>query len=403
MINKLTDRKINAIKATEKEQNIGDGGGLWLRVQSRKNGGGRSFYIRCNYGGKAKRFSIGQYPAISLAKAREERDRAKEALAMGRDPAVFSRTTVGVGTVRGLADTWQKTVLSTHADGGAKIIGHFEHDIFPFIGDQPASTVTHDQIVTLIEAIVQRGAKVKASKVLSWLRAMYAFGIRRRIVQADPTAGLRAKDVGAGEFARSRNLSWLEIEELGKKIPKAGLPRRIEAALWALLATGCRPGELRLAKTEHTDLQKREWWLPETKNNTEHVIHLSDFAVKQFTVLLEYSEHGWLLAGRRPGKPVSDSFLRKLIGDRISTVHRSKTTQYFGTLRLSNGPWRLHDLRRTMASRMGDLGVSPHVIEACLNHMPPGIRAVYQRQEYLTERQQAFDQWGQALASRTQG
>lgn len=403
MINKLTDRKIKSIKPTDKEQNFGDGGGLWLRVLPSQKGGGKSFYMRCNYAGKAKRFSVGGYPAISLAKAREARDKVKEALAEGRDPAIFTNVSVDVNTVRGLAETWQQSVLSSHADGGAKIIGHFEHDIFPFIGDQPASTVTHDQIVTLIEAIVQRGAKVKASKVLSWLRAMYAFGIRRRLVQTDPTAGLKAKDVGAGEFARSRNLSWKEIEELGRKIPLAGLPRRIEAALWALLATGCRPGELRLARTEHIDLKKREWWLPETKNNTEHVIHLSSFAVKQFTMLLEYSEHGWLLAGRRPGQPVSDSFLRKLIGDRISTVHRSKTTKYFGTLKLSNGPWRLHDLRRTMASRMGDLGISPHVIEACLNHMPPGIRAVYQRQEYLTERRQAFDQWGQALESRTQG
>lgn len=160
------------------------------------------------------------------------------------------------------------------------------------------------------------------------------------------------------------------------------------------MATGCRPCELRVAKPEHIDLERKEWRLPETKNTTEHLIHLSDFTVEQFTILLEFSEHGWLLPAIKAGRHVSEGFLRKLIGERVSSVHHDRPTRYFGTLMLSTGPWTLHDLRRMMSSKMGDLGIDPHIIDACQNHKPKGMREVYQRREYVAKRRHAFNLWG---------
>ena len=67
--------------------------------------------------------------------------------------------------------------------------------------------------------------------------------------------------------------------------------------------------------------------------------------------------------------------------------------------------WRLHDLRRTVATRMADIGVLPHVIEAVLNHISghkAGVAGVYNRSQYGPERRQALDQWGahvEALAA----
>lgn len=397
VLNKLNPTKIAKLKPSDCEQNVGDGGGLWLRVQPQSKGGAKSFYFRYSFGGKAKKISLGTFPGTSLADARGRRIEAVEALEAGRDPAFFIGVGAGAMTVRQLAELWKSTVLSTHADRGEKIFRALEFDLLKKCGGQAAATVTHDQIVSVLDEMVSRGAKAKASKMLAWMRQMFAFAIRRRIITADPVAGLKARDVGASEGTRERNLSFDEIAELAEKTPGAGLPLRTEAAMWILLATGVRTIELRTAKVVDVHIESGIWYIPETKNGRAHVVHISDFAAQWFDVLLNNADAEYLLPGRHPKRPIGDELLRKTIGERISTVKRKKGTQYAGTLLLSGGKWSLHDLRRTMASRMGDLGVEPHVIEACLNHVKGGIEGVYQRQQYLSERKAAFEVWGQKL------
>jgi len=394
--NKLSVSKINAVKPIDKEQVIGDGGGLWLRVRPLGVGGGKSFIFRYKFGGKSKKLHIGKFPDVGLAEAREKKLDFKKALAKGRDPAFYSASGEGE-TVKELFELWEGAVLVDHADKGVKIRGHFEFDVFPFMGDQVAKSVEHDQIIDVIERIVRRGAKAKASKVLSWLRALWGFGIRRRIVSADPTAHLKAKDLGAGESIRERNLSFDEIKELGEKYRDSALPPRVEASLWVMLSTGCRTKELRQALVGHVGIKEKQWLLPETKNGKSHVIHLSYFSVYWFERLITLSENEFLLPGLSGKKPVSEDYLRKIIGERVSSVHRKKSTKMFGSLLLSGGKWTPHDLRRTMASRMGDLKIEPHIIEACLNHMPTDLKRVYQQQRYMSERQEAFERWGAKL------
>jgi len=396
--NKLSDRKIQTIKPADREINLADGGGLWLRVQPMSRGGARSWYLRYTYATKRRRLNIGRYPSVSLAEARKKRNEARAALAFGRDPAKWLGVAQDAATVRELAESWRDNVLrKRHKDGGAKVFRAVEYDLLSEIGNQPVTAVTHEQVADAL----QRKAKTapsRAAKALSWWRRMFAYGIRRQLMPSNPTGELLPADIGAGEKSRKRNLSWAELAELAGKIAEAHLPQRIEAALWLLLATGCRTGELRVARRAHLDFGAGEWRIPETKNGLPHLIHLSEFAAKQFAIMLEHSNGEWVLEGEKQGRPVSEEFLRKLIGDRIATVRRAKSTQHFGTLRLSGGLWRLHDLRRTMASRMGDLGIAPHVIEACLNHVRKGLEGVYQRQEFIQERRQAFDLWGAQLA-----
>jgi len=399
--NKLSDRKVATTKAGDKEQSLGDGGGLWLRVMPYGKGGSKSWYFRYTFGGKAKRLSFGHYPSISLSEARKRRDDARSVLVAGRDPGLFVGSAQGAMTLTKLAELWRDTYLATtHKDGGKKAFGYIRHDLLDRIGAQTATTVTLDQMIQLLEESARR-APTKATKTLAWSRSMFSFGVRRRILTADPTSGLKAQDIGAYARKRTRTLSWDELVILARKIPDANLPPRIEAALWVLLATGTRSGELRQARVVNIDLGRKQWVIPSevAKNGREHVVHLSKFAARWMQVMLDYSESEWLMTGEIVDRPVSEEFLRKLIGDRIGTVHRARPTDYHQTLTLPGGDWRLHDLRRTAATRMGDIGIQPHVIESCLNHVKKGIEGVYQQQEYLTERQKAFEAWGSRLRS----
>jgi len=86
-----------------------------------------------------------------------------------------------------------------------------------------------------------------------------------------------------------------------------------------------------------------------------------------------------------------------MVRDRQRKSPLKKRSSKPGSLILSNGEWRVHDLRRTMATRMQGLSVLPHVVEKCLNHKLEGILAVYQKDLLLPERKAAFDTLGAYL------
>ena len=69
-------------------------------------------------------------------------------------------------------------------------------------------------------------------------------------------------------------------------------------------------------------------------------------------------------------------------------------------------PWRLHDLRRTAATRMADLGVLPHIVEACINHVSgakAGVAGVYNRAQYVKEKRAAFERLAAHVEGLTSG
>ena len=162
-----------------------------------------------------------------------------------------------------------------------------------------------------------------------------------------------------------------------------------------------RVGELLKARWVDIDETEKTWTIPaeNSKNGRAHLIHLSAFALKQLAVMKKDKSGPYLLPGRVKDSGMSDKAISKAVRDRIRKEPLKRRTPKTGTLVLSGGEWSPHDLRRTMASRMGDLKIEPHVIERCLNHVQQGIVGVYQRQEYLQERKEAFEKWGKKLAS----
>jgi integrase len=420
--NKLTDKSLRALKPTDREQSVGDGGGLWIRVLPAAKGGTVNFYYRFQINDKERRYNCGSYPDTSLADARRKRNTARELVEQGIDPveqAAEAKASTQAAlaaqrlekTVDGLFEDWERVYLSAHhKDNGAFARAAYELDVKPTIGAMRAREVRLPHIIRVIDGMLERGVRRKANMVLSQMRQMFRHGLGRGIVDTDPTLGISKKQAGGKETPVERNLSETEIVELHCKLNQSGLHPRMMAALRLILATGTRVGEMTNARWSDLDLTKNTWHIPteNAKNGREHLIHLSDFALEQISTLAEYRSNSYLLAGARtkvtatgskPDSPLSEKTITKAVHDRIRSVALKGRTQSTGVLMLTGGEWTPHDLRRTMASRMGDLGVAPHVIERCLNHIQQGIVAVYQRQEYLVERQAAFELWGHTLTS----
>lgn len=424
--NKLTDKALRALKPTDTEQTIGDGGGLWVRVLPHNKGGTVNFYYRFEFHGKERRYNCGTYPATSLAQARENRNQARAQVKQGIDPVLkeqqdrLARTSAQAmesmeKTVSDLFDDWKRVYLSAHRkDGGAEVEAAIRHDVLPVIGNMKAKDVKLPHVVDVIDKILARGARRKANAVLSLTRQMFRHGMGRGIVETDPTLALSKKHAGGKEIPVDRNLSLDEIRELRQKLAESDLLPKYQAAIWLLLATGVRVGELVKARWQHLDMQKKLWTIPaeNSKNGRPHIVHLSSFALKQLSLLKQGNDGPYVMAGGAPRKgrsktplaadelrhfPMCDKTISKSIRDRIRAEPLNRRSKAVASLLLKNGEWSPHDLRRTMASRMGDLGIPPHVIERCLNHIQQGIVGVYQRQEYMEERKDAFTRWGNQL------
>jgi integrase len=413
--NKLTDKRLRSLKPRETEQLIGDGGGLWVRVLPCIKGGAVNFYYRFQISGKERRFNCGTYPETSLASARANRNAARLLVEQGLDPilkeaadraAATSAQVLALAekTVDDLFDDWKRVYLVAHrSDKGKFVEDVYDYDVKAMLGGMKAKDVRLPHVVQVIDKILARGARRKANMVLSTMRQMFRHGLGRGIVETDPTLGLSRKQAGGKETPVDRNLSVDEIKQLKKCLAASGLHAKMQAGLWLTLATGVRVGELLRARWSDVDLETNQWTIPaeNSKNSRAHIVHLSAFARAQIDVLLSIRSGQFMFAGRDVKTHLSDKALSKAVRDRIRPVPLKRRTPKTGTLLLTGGEWSPHDLRRTMASRMGDLGVAPHVIERCLNHVQQGIVGVYQRQEYMPERKAAFEIWGAKLEALT--
>lgn len=398
-----------------------------------------------------------QHP-FGLADARAARDAARLLVAQGRDPRAVRRLErlerveaerkrladlEGRRTVRAAFNSWRELYLEARnadgsfahrKDGGKFVAELFARHVLPLIGDRTLDAVRRTTIAEVLDAITARGTRRTANMALSLLRQFLRWCAARGWIESDPTFAFTAASAGGKIAERKRNLSTLEIVELRDKLPGA-LPERGQRVVWLLLATGARVGELAGARIDEFDLDAAEWLIPasRSKNGEAHLVHLSDFAMSHVRALIDASkeqvkraevEAVWLLpSSRNATRPIDGKAITNMTADRQrepgragrwkptkqkvgrkptkprapESVEQATTTQPAPTLVLANGAWRPHDLRRTMASRMQELEIAPHVIEKCLNHALEGVLKVYQRAPLLPERRAAFDVWGREL------
>jgi len=399
---------------------------------------------------------LGIYPHKSLADARAEAKRLWATRSEGMDPRAERRRRIEAErqtqddarlaaerrlTVRKLFERWAAIDLAPRTsadgrrlgrkDGGAFARAQFERRVFPKIGDRAVEDVKRSNLLDLLDVVKAEGKLRTANVLLTDLKQMFRFALTRDLVQRNPLDTVSKREVGGTSVERDRTLALEELRVLGSALPSSGLQSRFVCAVWIVLATGVRVGELLGASwsdthrkpeelkraAEHSgvklgfvDLSNRTWHLPETKNQREHTIHLSAFALSQFQKLHGLREAdpdnpsravAWVFPNTTARGPVGSKSLGKQLSDRQREpsrrlAGRSKDTS---ALVLAGGRWTAHDLRRTTATMMASMGISGDVIDECLNHMIESrVRRTYIRDRRLSEQQVAFDMLGRRLA-----
>jgi integrase len=415
--NLLKNQTFRNLKPTDKEQLVKDGGELYVRVRKQSDGGAVSFRVKYRIDGKQHWTTL---KAETLADARKERDAIRAQVKQGIDPTLEKKLEQerkrqkqleeqaelarqqALITVRDLFERWAATDLQSRKDGGKEIRRMFEKDVLPIIGVLAVADVRKGHITEITDALLLRGVNRMAKLILALVRQMFRFAVDRDIIEFDPTASIRKAKIGGKSVERDRVLSDDEIRDLFRQLPDARLMPSTECAIGIMLSTCCRVGELSKAKWEHIDFTAKTWLIPDdnSKNGRPHTIYLSDFALAQFERLVQYRDSDvWLFTDRTGTTHVCDKSISKQINDRQTDRDLSKRSAHKDALRLSGGKWTPHDLRRTGATIMGNLGILPDVIEKCLNHTEQNkMKRVYQRQELKVEQAEAWRKLGDRLA-----
>jgi integrase len=183
--------------------------------------------------------------------------------------------------------------------------------------------------------------------------------------------------------SRDRVLTDLEIAAIWRACGDDDYGRIVRL----LILTGQRRDEVGGMARSEIDLLARKWTIPgeRTKNGRTHEVPLSNEAIAILEAGIAAAGERELLFGERPTTPFSGWSKAKARLDR----------------RVEAAPWTLHDLRRTTATRMAELGVLPHIIEAALNHVSghrAGVAGIYNRASYTAEIARALDAWAGLVA-----
>lgn len=399
--NILSDRKVATSKPREKEYLLSDGAGLSLRV--RPDGSRLWIFRYTSAAGRAAKKSLGPYPDVPLQEARQKAVLMRQQMQRGIDPgsAVAGRPE----TIRQLFEAWIEDSLSQrrNAKGIYACRSRMGRHVLAAAGEDRIGSLTKTRILDLLAPVVRAGNGPQANCVLIDIKQMLGYAAERGWVETNPAALIRKQSVGGKDVVRDRVLSSDEIPVLRDKLLTAkGLTLSAQAAYWIAISTLTRAGEIAAAQEDEVDWKAKEWTIPAAKNKSqrEHMIQLSDFAFYWLSVMRQQPRTGlYLFPGKAGAGHVSYRSFSHQATIRQESVS-SQSAALRGILSLPGGPWTTHDLRRTGATIMGELGIAENVVEKCLNHAEQSkLVKVYQRQKLLPQRKEAFDLLGAHLTS----
>ncbi|MGP0945475.1 tyrosine-type recombinase/integrase [Serratia sp. CY74737] len=380
---KLTARQVDTAKPKEKPYKLSDGGGLYLEVAPN---GSRYWRMKYRINGKEKRLSFGVYPIISLAVARDEREKAKRVLATGGDPGEVKKAgklaqKLSIeNTFEAIAREWHKSKADRwslrYRD---EIIDTFEKDIFPFIGKRPIAEIKPMELLETLKRMEKRGALEKMRKVRQRCGEVFRYAIITGRAEYNPAPDLAS----ALTPPKKQHFPFLTAQELPYFLNDlAGYTGSIitKTATRIIMLTGVRTQELRFARWQDIDLDKGMWNIPPEvmKMKRPHVVPLSTQVVDLFGSL----------------KPITGAYPLVFIGrnDHRKPISKESVNQVIELLGYK-GRLTGHGFRHTMSTILHEQGYNSAWIETQLAHVDKNsIRGTYNHAKYLDGRREML-QW----------
>ena len=384
----FTDRFLRTLKpgASAVEWFDEDTRGLSLKLNP---GGAATWYF--NYTRRAdamrRRVQLGKLSALGLKDARLRATKMAGLVADGKDPAGDRRAERDALTVADLVDQFFDQYAKE------KRTGKRQHqmlvkDVLPIIGRSKAAAVTRRDIGRITDRMTGRGVTIGASRTFEIVRKMFGWAVEQGLIEQNPCVGMKKP---FQTRKRERVLSSDEIRAVWNGLADASISRDGQQVLKLCLITGQRLGEVAGMCRDEFNFETKMWTIPSwrSKNGHAHRVPLTDMALEFIEEALARASTEFLF----PGYGKDDALKSSSVGKAVRRC----------SAELGVPHWTAHDLRRTAATCMADLGVAPHVIGHVLNHRSVTKASVtdqvYNRYSYDREKRAALELWATRLAS----
>lgn len=378
----LTDLQVKRFGPREKMYEESDGKGLYLRVLP---SGLKTWMFRYVFEGNRRRMVLGRYPSMTLAEAREVHGKALADVERGVDPGAVAleakRARKAAPTFSDLlAELWD--IELHHKKSGAETKRLLDKDVTPAWGNRRVQDITRRDVVLLLDSIRAR-APITANRVHGALGRAFNFAAERGIIVDSPCTRIR-KPV---EKPRERVLDDDEIRAFWRGLDSIDIYPATRLALRLVLITGQRPGEV--AGMSWTEISGDVWTIPpeRMKNGIEHKVPLVGTALDLLDEARDIlgGEEYVFASSRNGGKNAIT----------VRSLARS-VTRHHEEMGIKT-PFVPHDLRRTVRTRLAELGVDDVVAEKVLGHQLQGILKVYNQHAYAQEKRSALLAWERRL------
>lgn len=390
----LKDYEVKNAKPADKPYKLTDGGGLYLYIS---NTGARLWRYKYRIAGKEGTYSIGAYPEVSLAKAREEHTKARELVKLSIHPThdrqlkkLIEEHEAG-STFKAVAQEWVGKNKGRWSPYYLKQVEKsLSSDIYPTVGALPIKQVTAVHILKIMQTAESRGAVTIAILIRQWCSAIFRFAAASLRVDTDPAAALKSTVVRP-KVKHNRPLTSKEIPLVIAAIEKFGGYSTTRIAIELLLLTFVRTVELRKATWDEIDLDKGVWRIPAVrmKMKTEHIIPLAAQAISLLSSLKEITGGSpWLFPNyRRPNDCMT-----------ATTINRA--LERMGFCGKETIGFTAHGFRGTASTLLYEQGFRSEVIEKQLAHSESNkVKASYNQAQYLAERSRMMQQWADYIDS----
>ena len=403
--NKLNDPECRSAKPKDKIYKLADGGGLHLHILT---SGTKVWRYSYRIHGKQKTFTIGDYSDVSLSVARTSRNEAKKLVSTGIDPSQqkqIVKRQIAENSFQGVAEVWlahNKPEWSESYYSSAS--SYLKRDVFPIIGGRVVADIEAPEIIPVIMTISNRGAVDAAKRTKGFIQQVFDYALTHGKCSRNPAKDLNLKML-LPKVTKKHYAAITKPDELAKLLRAIDDYQGsiiVKSGLQLATLVMARPSEISNAEWSEIDFDTATWTIPAkrrklpqhiknaNRKEDSHIIPLSSQSlailknIQQYTSLSKYI----FPSARGNSQPMSNNALR--------TALRS--------MGYTNDQITAHGFRGVASTLLNEQGFRTKVIEAQLSHkLKSAVEGAYNHAEYLDERRDMLNQWGDYLDSLKQG
>jgi len=421
---RFTDKYILNLKPKEKMYQVREGEGFGIRILP---SGVKIWVFIYTLAGKRRQMNLGDYPDITLADARDRLVDVRKALKNGHDPQEVGfdwhrnpereKREAAKAAEAERKNPSVKQLAAEYMNRHAKVNKResswkederlLEKNVLPVWGARKAKDIRKRDCIGLLDSFVDRPAL--CHNILKLTRKMFNFAVEKDILEFSPFTGVKPP---VQLNHRERVLTADEIRAFWTtELPKASMSAEVKSILKLALLTGQRVGEICGISTREID---GNWWtIPaeRTKNGVTHRVYLTQSA----RAVLTEQAGAFYFPSPKNGQPdesgipqychidenaVAYAIRRNLKDYKARRPIKGETVSMVKVAeekKMALEHFTPHDLRRTCATFLAQLGFSDEIIDAVLNHKKTGVIKIYNRHKYDQEKQKAMEAWEQRL------